>query len=181
MQPGTHTDWSKKVAANCFPSIMDWWKGNHAIPKTNNEVPSKTTRKYVKSKNKVESGSTNGQSTMLAFVENKDLKSTIIDPSEIISPSHSVSAPSSTPDDSNPINIESRMACILKIQGNKSEPEQIPNTPSVKRVTINECISTGSDANKICNLTELPLPVQEPSDFVPQVLFQIQFINAVFY
>jgi hypothetical protein len=157
---------------------MDWWKGNHAVSKMNNEAPSKTTRKYTKNKTKADIGPTVGQSTMLAFVENKESKSMLVDPPEV-STSSSVFASSPAPSDTTPLCIHPCQACDSQEQGNnikQFERDDLPTTPSVKRISVNEGLSTGSDAENSCTLNKLSIPEQESSDHAPQVLSHCRLV-----
>jgi hypothetical protein len=154
---------------------MDWWKGssNHASSKINGEAPSKTTRKYTKTKNKTEIGSTIGQSTMLSFVENKESRSVSGDPSEVNN-SSSVGAPSPATTDSTPGCMLPRLPCDMQELGNnirQTDRDELPDTPFVKRVSINDSLLTGSDADNSCIVDELSLPEQESADSARQVLF----------
>jgi hypothetical protein len=153
---------------------MDWWKanGNQSSSKMNSEAPSKTTRKYNKTKTKAEISSTIGQSTMLAFVENKESKNMIVDPSEVCT-SSSVVAPSPPPTDTTTGIMQHSVPCdMLELGINiRQTGVELPRTPSVKRVSVNDGVSTGLDVDNSCVLNESTLPEQKPSDSAQQVLF----------
>jgi hypothetical protein len=152
---------------------MDWWKGSSNHASSNSEAPSKTTRKYNKTKHKAEIGSTIGQSTILAFVENKE--SLLVDSSEVSS-SSPVGAPASAPTDTTPGCTQPFLSMDLQKPGKnirQTERDELFNTPSVKRVSVNDGISTGSDAENSCIVDEPSLPEMESSDSARQVLYKL--------
>ncbi len=114
---------------------------------------------------------------MLAFVGNKDSKPVMVDASEVDATAYSLSVtvPSPALDESNPVGLQHCLARVVteqKMNIQQTETEQLPNTPSVTRVSFKDSVSTGSDASESGELAELSQSGQESSAITLQVLFQ---------